>query len=172
VEFPQRSVIPHNTSMPQRPREALYFVASASRPSGGRSVFLSRLSFVILYVGILPSSLPAKTLPALDPGYVSALAAADHLLQAWQSGDVENGMALLSTHAKEAATTDVVEGFFSNPGNSAYEIGRGKLVKRGRYEFPVVLVVGASKSGRMRRRFSRIIIVNVGNNDWAVDKLP
>jgi hypothetical protein len=118
------------------------------------------------------SSLLAKTPPALDPGYVSALAAADHLLQAWQSGDVENGMALLSTHAKEAATTDVVEGFFSNAGASAYEIARGKLVRRGRYEFPVVLIAGTSKSAHLRRRFSSIVVVNAGNNEWAVDKLP
>jgi hypothetical protein len=174
VGFPQRSVIPHNTSMPQRPREALYFVASASRPSGRRGVFLRRSPFVILCVGILLSSLSllAKTPPALDPGYVSALTAVDRLLQAWQSGDIENGMALLSTHAKEAATTDAVEGFFSNAGASAYEIGRGKMVRRGRYEFPVVLIAGTSKSAHFRRRFSIIVVVNAGNNDWAVDKLP
>jgi hypothetical protein len=92
------------------------------------------------------------------------------LLQAWQSGDVENGMVLLSSHAKEAATTEVVEQFFSNPSASAYEIGRGKLVKRGRYEFPVVLVTGNSK--KLRRKFSSIVVVNAGNDDWAVDKLP
>ena len=121
---------------------------------------------------LLLSPLAAKTLPApgLEPGYVSALAAADHFLQAWQSGDVENGMALLSSHAKEKATTDVVEKFFSNAGPSAYEIGRGKLVKRGRYEFPVVLV--STSMNHARRRFSSIVIVDTGKNDWAVDKLP
>jgi hypothetical protein len=132
------------------------------------------LPSLILCVSLLISPLAGKTAPgsATGPGYAPALAAADHLLQAWQSGDVENGMALLTSHAKETATTDVVEQFFSNPGPSAYEIGRGKLVKRGRYEFPVVLVTGDSKKPRPRRRFSTIVVVNTGNKDWAVDKLP
>jgi len=81
-------------------------------------------------------------------------------------------MALLTSRAKEAATTDVVERFFSNSGPSAYEVTRGKLLKRGRYEFPVVLVTGESSNQHARRRFSSIVVVNTGNNDWAVDKLP
>jgi len=119
-----------------------------------------------------PLAARARPAPGLEPGYVRALATADHFLQAWQSGDLENGTALLSSHAKEAATTDGVEKFFANPVSSAYEIGRGKLLKRGRYEFPVVLVMEAAKDTRVRRRFSSIIVVNTGNNDWAVDKLP
>jgi hypothetical protein len=127
---------------------------------------------LILFVSLLPSPLAAKTrsAPGLDSSYVSALAAADHLLQAWQSGDVENGMSLLTRHAKDSATTDVVEQFFSNPVLSAYEIGHGKLVKPGRYEFPVALITGDSK--KLHRRFSSIVVVNTGDNDWAVDKLP
>jgi hypothetical protein len=127
---------------------------------------------LILYFTLLLSPLAAKTRAAsgLDAGYVRALAAADHFLQAWQTGDIENGTALLSSHAKEVATTEGVEKFFSNPGPSAYEIVRGKLLKRGRYEFPVVLLSGASKNSR--RRFSSIVLVNTGDNEWAVDKLP
>ncbi len=109
---------------------------------------------------------------ALNPAYVAALTAADHFLQAWQAGDRENGVALLTSHAKDTATTDMIENFFSNSAPVAYEIGRGKLLKHGRYEFPVVLVSGAPNGGRVRRRFSSIVIVNTGNNDWAVDKLP
>jgi hypothetical protein len=119
-----------------------------------------------------PLAAKPRPAPALDPGYVPALAAADHLLQAWQSGDVENGMALLTSHAKEKATAEILERFFFNSGPSAYEVARGKLLKRGRYEFAVVLVTGASKNIHTRRRFSSIIVVNTGNNDWAVDKLP
>ncbi len=77
---------------------------------------------------------------------------------------------LLTSHAKEAATADAVDKFFSSARPSAYEIGRGKLVKRGRYEFPVVLV--STSKNRGRRRFSSIVIVDTGRNDWAVDKLP
>jgi hypothetical protein len=127
-------------------------------------------SLLCLTLLLSPLAGKARTDPGLDAGYVAALAAADHFLQAWQCGDLENGTALLSGHAKEAATTEGVEKFFSNPGPSAYEIVRGKLLKRGRYEFPVVLLTGASKS--LRRRFSSIVLVNTGDNDWAVDKLP
>ncbi len=131
-----------------------------------------RQLLVCVWLFLLLSPLAAKTVPApgLEPDYVSALAAADHFLQAWQSGDVENGMVLLSGRAKEKATTDVVEKFFSNSSPSAYEIGRGRLLRRGHYEFPVVLV--DTSRNHARRRFSSIVIVDTGKNDWAVDKLP
>jgi hypothetical protein len=128
------------------------------------------LASLILSVQLpLPAS---KTRPAsLDSGYVPALAAADRFLQAWQSGDSEHGMALLTSHAKEVSSTEALEKFFAGSALSAYEIGRGKWLKRGRYEFPVVLV-SASAKNTPRRRFLSIVIVDTGNNDWAVDKLP
>jgi hypothetical protein len=135
--------------------------------------------FVMLFVSpflvvALPSPLTARTKPpaVLDSSYLPALASADRFLQAWQSGDVENGMVLLTDHAKEAVNTDVFETFFSNHELAGYEIDRGKLVKHGRYEFPIVLVTGNPKSIHVRRRFSSIVVVNTGNNEWAVDKLP
>jgi hypothetical protein len=140
-------------------------------PPTAERAFGRRLLVACISLLLSPLAADARGVPSVDPGYVSALAAADHFLQAWQSGDVESGMVLLSSHAKEAATTEVVEAFFTDPGRSAYEIGRGKLLKRGRYEFPVVLV-GAAKNAHTRRRFSSIVVVNTGNNDWAVDKLP
>jgi hypothetical protein len=156
-------------------RDATDAIAPAFLCLWGRCLLFSlQIASLILFVALLLSPLAGKTppAPALDREYVLALAAADHLLQAWQSGDLENGMVLLSNHAKESLTTDGVQKFFSNPEPSAYEIDRGKLVKRGRYEFPVVLVTGTSRNGRTRRRFSSIVVVNTGNNDWAVDKLP
>jgi hypothetical protein len=119
-----------------------------------------------------PAAAGANPRTALDPSYVPALAVANHFLQAWQSGDVENGTVLLTTHAKQALSREDLDRFFSNPDPSGYEIDRGALVKRGRYEFPVVLATSSSKSPRIHRRFSRIVIVNTGKNDWAVDKLP
>jgi hypothetical protein len=107
----------------------------------------------------------------LPADYASALQAADRFLQAWQSGDTENGIALLTSRAKQAATTDGIDSFFSTATPCAYEIGHGKLVKHGRYEFPVVLL-GASKNNHSRRRFSSIIVLHSGGDDWAVDKLP
>lgn len=107
----------------------------------------------------------------LPADYASALQAADRFLQAWQSGDTENGIALLTSRAKQAATTDGIDSLFSTSTPYAYEIGHGKLVKHGRYEFPVVLL-GASKNNHSRRRFSSIIVLHSGGDDWAVDKLP
>ena len=156
-------------------REAHRPVAPASRWLWRRQRKFRFQVLLLIACLLLPlSSLAAKTRSAVavDAGYFAALAAADHLLQAWQSGDVENGMALLTSSAKETSTSEVLERFFSNPGPSAYEIGRGKLLKRARYEFPVVLIGSISKNGHTRRRFSTIVVVNTGNNDWAVDKLP
>jgi hypothetical protein len=136
----------------------------------------SRRLHILLLVLFLPlpqfSTARIRPVSALNSEYVAALAAADHFLQAWQAGDSENGVALLSSHAKNAATTDAVDRFFSTCAPEAYEIGRGQLLKQGRYEFPLVLVGGAPNSTRVRRRFSSIVIVNTGKNDWAVDKLP
>ncbi len=128
------------------------------------------LSSCVVFLA-LPLAAKTKPAPALDPGYVPALAAANHLLQAWQTADAESGMVLLTTHAKLAASTDGVERFFSDGGPSAYEISRGKLLKPGRYEFPVVLILGGTKA-QPRRRYSTIVVVNTGHNDWAIDKLP
>jgi len=135
------------------------------------------LSFVLSAILSPPLSLaaaPANARPSstLDPSYVPALAVANHFLQAWQSGDVESGTVLLTTHAKQALSRDDLDRLFSNPDPSAYEIDRGTLIKRGRYEFPVVLVTSSSKNPHIHRRFSSIVIVNSGKNDWAVDKLP
>jgi hypothetical protein len=118
----------------------------------------------------IPASVGAThsaTAPQTD--YLSALSAVDHFLQAWQSGDAENGIALLTSHAKQAATTEIVEKFFSTETSSAYEIERGKMLKRGRYEFPIVLMT--SRNNRVHRQFSRIVVLNTGGNDWAIDKL-
>jgi hypothetical protein len=125
---------------------------------------------LFLCVSLLGARTGTRSQGAPDSNYVPALAAADHLLQHWQAGDEENGMALLSSHAKTKNTADSLDHFFANP-VSAYEIGRGKLLKDGRYEFPVAVLEPAT-SRRPRRRLSSIIVVNTGNNDWAVDKLP
>jgi hypothetical protein len=55
---------------------------------------------------------PAKQENPSDPGYVFALAAANHFLHAWQTGDVENGMVLLGDHVRHLQNADKVEQFF------------------------------------------------------------
>jgi len=129
------------------------------------------LFFCLPFLFFGPSA-KRKPSPIPDADYVAALAVADHFLQAWQSGDTEKGIVLLSSHARAAATADVVEKFFSNPETSGFEINHGKLLKRGRYEFPIVLISATASPVHLRRRFSTIVIVNTGNNDWAVDNLP
>src|ERR1700733_2200256 len=109
--------VPHNAPMPFR--KASDFAGRVTRCA----------SLLVCASLLSPLTVEARPAPAMDAGYLSALAAADHFLQAWQAADVESGMVLLSGHAKEAAGTDVVEGFFSEHGASAYEIVRGKALK-------------------------------------------
>jgi hypothetical protein len=132
---------------------------------------LGTLSFACSPLMSLPLSAKARADQTVDASYVSALAAADRFLQAWHGSDLEHGIVLLSSHAKAAATSDTVETFFSNAQPCAYEITRGKELRPGRYEFPVVLICTANKR-RVQRRFSNIVVVNAGNNEWAVDNLP
>ena len=109
---------------------------------------------------------------ALDSDYVAALSAADRFLEAWRIDDLEIGMSLLTSQVKEKTSESEVEKFFSSPAPSAYEIDRGKLLHRGSYEFPVVLVGPPTGSGIVHRRLASMVVVKTGNNEWAVDKLP
>lgn len=104
-----------------------------------------------------------------DPGYVLALAAADHFLHAWQMGDIENGMVQLSDKVRRSENADKVEQFFSDAKDRAFEITRGNG-QPGRYHFPVVMVW--TQGSRITRRVSELILVETGKNDWVVDKLP
>jgi len=116
-----------------------------------------------------PNSHPGKQADVSDPGYAFALAAANHFMHAWQTGDVENGMVLLSDHLRHTQNPDQLEQFFSNATDRAFEITRGHG-HQGRYSFPIVLVT--SRGSHVTRRFSEIILIETGKNDWVVDKLP
>lgn len=116
-----------------------------------------------------PHRPPAKAVLPSDPGYVSALATANRFLHAWQSGDLENGMVLLSDGIRHTQNADKLEGFFSSSGERAFEISAGRG-HPGRYTFPIVLVV--SQGAHATRRPSEITLVDAGKNDWVVDKLP
>ncbi len=116
-----------------------------------------------------PRTQRAQTAIPTDPSYVSALAAANRFMHAWQTGDLENGMILLSDSIRHSQNADKLESFFSVTAERAFEIGAGHG-NRGRYIFPVVLV--ATKTARVARQASRITMVDIGKNDWVVDKLP
>ena len=103
------------------------------------------------------------------PDYVFALATADRFMHAWQMGDPEMGMVVLSDRVRHSQDPDKVEQFFSDGSNRAFEIAHG-TGNRGRYRFAVVLVTSAGS--HVHCRLSEIIVINTGKNDWVVDKLP
>ena len=111
---------------------------------------------------------PNRPAPA-DSGYVFALATANRFLYAWQMGDLETGMVLLSDPVRHSQNPEKLERLFAAGSGRSYEIARGKG-NRGRYSFPLVLV--STQGSQVRRRLSEIVVVNTGKNDWAVDKLP
>jgi hypothetical protein len=133
----------------------------------------------ITFATILSAFVAAKTKPVpsisthSDPGYISALAAANRFLQAWQNQDHETGLLMLTDAAKQHSSEHRLELFFSSGSDTAYEIARGKKLKAGRYAFPVTLFAfhsGTSKSSRPQK--SEIVVVRAGKDEWAVDKLP
>ena len=104
-----------------------------------------------------------------DPGYVFALAAADHFLHSWQTGDLENGMVQLSDGIRRSQNAETLEKFFSDSKDRSFEIARGHGYP-GRYSFPVVL--HASRGSRVTHRSSQMTLLDTGKNDWVVDRLP
>jgi hypothetical protein len=134
-----------------------------------------RLWAVICFVlvGIAPihgarPHAPSKT-KASDSDYVAALATANRFLNAWQTGDLETGMVLLSDRARRSQSADALENLFSRTSDRAFEINHGKC-ERGACHFPIVMLTG--DGNHIHRKFSEIVLVNAGKADWVVDKLP
>ena len=143
------------------------------------NTFCSRLTLVVCFATFLVSATEAKTKPSVsfgDRDYVSALAAANDFLHAWQVQDRAGGVILLSDSAKHRSSEESIEQLLA-PGVGtlqSYQISRGKKLKLGSYSFPVALfIIGTGKSGKpIRPRFSQIVVVRTGRDDWAIDKLP
>ena len=141
----------------------------------GPSVTIRLASLVLLAIFLaIPAwsrSHSTKQEIPTDAGYVFALAAANHFLHAWQTGDLESGMVLLSDGLRHSQNADQMEDFFSNAKTKirSFEItvGHGHP---GRYTFPIVLVT--PKGNHITRKFSEITLIEAGKNDWVVDKLP
>jgi hypothetical protein len=110
----------------------------------------------------------------LDSDYICALAAANHFLQAWQMHDQETAVLLLTNAAKQHSSEDRLDSFFASDSQTAYEIGRGRRLKTGRYLFPITIFAGAPStlSGSSRPHHLQLIVTRTENGEWGVDKLP
>jgi hypothetical protein len=149
--------------------------APAARRLSGRHLALPLLALSLVLQASTVSIAKTRRSPSAavpDPGYASALAAANRFLQAWQNQDHETGLLMLSDIAKQSSSEDRLEAFFTAGHDAAYEITRGKRIKAGYYAFPVALftsVNGVTDAARPQR--SQIVVVR-SKDEWAIDKLP
>jgi hypothetical protein len=138
-----------------------------------RSVTFLFAAFLLLCLPLAAKTKPKRSSLPMDREYVSALAAANQFLHAWQAQDHEAGLVMLTDAAKHHTSEDRLQSFFSpTPGTQqAFEISRGKKLRPGRYSFPVILLE-TSPGEAVHRRFSHIIVTRAGKDEWTVDKLP
>jgi hypothetical protein len=130
------------------------------------------VSFLVLGSGLVLARAKPKA-ATVDSDYVPALAAADRFLHAWQTQNQEDGLTMLTDAAKQHWSEERLQEFFSPGENAAYQISGGKKLKAGRYAFSVALLETSNAvKGRLRKRFSEIIVTRAGRQEWVVDKLP
>jgi len=128
---------------------------------------------VFLLVFLLSPSLMAgaKSKPhSVDPSYSAALAAANRFLHAWQTQNHEAGIMMLTDAARQRASREKLQEFFSPVDQAAFEIQRGRRINGGEYVFPVVLF-GVSETNS-QPHVCHIVITRLRKDDWAVDRLP
>jgi len=136
-----------------------------------RFLGLSLASVLLLGATLCARSKVTASCPT-DPDYLSALAAANQFLHAWQTQDRETGLVMLSDNAKHGIPEDRLHTFLSPGPEAAFEISRGRKLPAKRYAFPIVLF-GARQDGKtLRPHLAELIVVRTGKDDWAIDKLP
>ena len=134
------------------------------------------LALLTLSLVLLPSLLIAKgkpkrqTVTAPDAASVAALATANHFLRAWQTGDLETGL-LFSLTPRAMVRMKTTCAVIFQPRCFAPSKFTAANNCAPAAAFPVVLLETTNPS-RAKRRYSEIIVINTGSNDWAVDKLP
>ncbi|MGC2193085.1 MAG: hypothetical protein WA628_00310 [Terriglobales bacterium] len=137
-----------------------------------------RTVIALLLLGALAAPSLARSKPPAPPvnsNYVSALATANDFLHAWQTQDQETGTLLLTDQLKQRTAEESLNSFFSSAVRpQSFEIGRGKKLGAGRYQFPISLFARSAKASSRwtRPRTSALIVVRAGKSDWAIDKLP
>ena len=132
---------------------------------------------LVLALVLLPSIAIAKTRvrrAVADRDYISALAAANNFLHAWQSHDHEGGLLMLTDYAKRHSSEAQLQTFFvAIPlSEKGFLITGGRKLEPGRYVFEVALMEAVSEKETIRHHFSRIVVVRAGKDDWAVDNVP
>ena len=128
-------------------------------------VLLSCFASAVLFARV-----PKASSRAIDPAYSSALAAANRFLHAWQSQDHETGIIMLTDAARQHASRERLQDFFSPGPDAAFELLHGKRLNSGEYVFPAALFgfSGASSSPHA----CKIFVIRSGKDDWAIDRLP
>ena len=138
---------------------------------GIRFVFLVTMAAGFAFSPLTWAKKPKASASSTDASYVAALATANRFLTAWQNHDQEAGLPLVTNRAKQQSSAAEIDALFSDSAARAFEISRGHQLSRDRYLFPVLLLQ-TDTPARVRRKFTGILIVNTGKNDWEVDKLP
>lgn len=77
---------------------------------------------------------------------------------------------MLTDAAREHASREQLQEFFSSGPESAFEIQRGRRINIGEYVFPAVLFDESASAHKPH--VCRIVVVKAGKDDWAVDRLP
>src|SRR5205807_4842615 len=102
---------------------------------------------LLLVIFAVPSSAKSRTAPPVDPDYIYALAAANHFLYAWQTQDQETAILLLSDRLKQSSPETLLDGLTTTSSRpQSFEIGRGRRLSPGRYQFPVALFQTPAKT--------------------------
>jgi len=127
---------------------------------------------LLLVTFAVPSSGKSKAAPPVDPDYIYALATANHFLHAWQTQDQETAILLLSDRLKQRTSESLLDALLSSNISKpqSFEIGRGKKLAPGRYQFPIALF--QAKTKWTHPQTAALVVVKNGNNDWAIDRLP
>jgi len=110
---------------------------------------------------------------SINRDYVSALNVANRFLQAWQGEDQEAVLLLLTDPAKHQVSQEKLEKMLASgdAASRAYQITLGKKLSGSRYTFPVTLIeAGPQKTPRVHS--SRLVVIQTGKQEWAVDRLP
>jgi len=76
---------------------------------------------------------------------------------------------MLTDAARQQVSSDKLQQFFSPGDHAAYEIERGRRINGGEYVFPVVLFGAAQNS---QPHACRLVIMQTGKDEWAVNRLP